>query len=357
MNLEKLKESRQGAWFVVDLVMMGLLFINLILLIFDSLYSTEAVANFFTEHFPTFASYYAHIHHNFLFVDLCFIAVFLSEFLLRWIVAVRTHEYQRWYFFPFVHWYDLVGCIPVESARIFRFLRIISIMYRLHKYQIVDFHDWAIYRFLKFYYDVVIEEITDRVVAKVITDAQEEIAGGSSLLEKITDEVIVPRREVVTQWVATSAHYLGNSVSHPEKGKMIREHVIRSVAKAVGNDSQISLLNKIPVLGDNLEKRLEKTVSNVVIESITNMLEDLDEATVDELLKTGFNHFNKTEQELNDEILKIIIEVLELVKKFILEKRWQQTLAERDRQRKLDDSVKQELHHEEQTLDTKVKPD
>ena len=138
---------------------------------------------------------------------------------------------------------------------------------------------------------------------------------------------------------------------------MIREHVIRSVAKAVGNDSQISLLNKIPVLGDNLEKRLEKTVSNVVIESITNMLEDLDEATVDELLKTEFNHFNKTEQELNDEILKIIIEVLELVKKFILEKRWQQTLAERDRQRKLDDSVKQELHHEEQTLDTKVKPD
>lgn len=334
MNLEKLKESRQGIWFIVDLFMMALLIINLILLLFDALYETQAVFTFLAHHFPAFIDIYQPVHDNFLFVDLCFISVFLAEFVLRWIVAVKNKEYMRWYFFPFIHWYDLIGCIPVESARIFRFLRIISILYRLHKYQIIDFKDWVIFRFLRFYYDVVIEELSDRIVAKIISDAQQEIASGSSLLDTISDEVIKPRKTVVTRWVATTAHYLGNSISHPEKGEVIRQHIIKSVAKAVRNDSQISLLNKIPVLGGNLEKRLEKTVSNVVIESITNMLEDLDEQTVEELINTGLNHFSKTEEELNNEILAIIIEVLEIVKQFIQEKRWQESLAERDAQKK-----------------------
>lgn len=333
MNLDKLRESRQGIWFVVDLVMMGLLFINLILLIFDALYSTEAVYSLLDSNLPAFVDIYQPVHDNFLFVDLWFIAIFLSEFVLRWIVAVRNKDYMRWYFFPVIHWYDLVGCIPVESARIFRFLRIISIMYRLHKYQIIDFKEWAIFRFLRFYYNVIIEELSDRIVAKILTDAQEDIAKGSKLLERVSEEIITPRKTIVTQWLATTAHYFGNSIKHPEKGEVIRQHVIKSVAKAVGNDPNISLLNMIPVLGGNLEKRLENTVSSVVIDSITNMLEDLEEETVNELIDTGFNHFTKAEEELNEQVLNIIIEVLDLVKDHIAEKRWQEKLTERDVQK------------------------
>lgn len=343
MNLDKLRESRQGIWFIVDLVMMGLLVINLLFLLFDALYETKAVFGFLADYFPTLIQYYQPVHENFLFFDLVFIAIFLAEFVVRWIVAVKNKEYMRWYFFPFLHWYDLIGCIPVESARIFRFLRIISILYRLHKYKIIDFRSWAIFRFLHFYYDVVIEELSDRIVAKIISDAQDEIASGSSLLDAISNDVIKPRKAVVTKWVATTAHYLGYSISHPEKGEVIRQHVIKSVAKAVRNDSQIALLGKIPILGDNLEKRLENTVSNVVINSITNMLEDMDEATVEELMNTGLNHFTKTEEQLNDEILNIIIEVLELVKQFILEKRWQESLAQRDADKKLLAAAKAEV--------------
>ena len=233
------------------------------------------------------------------------------------------------YFFPFVHWYDLVGCIPAESARIFRFLRIISILYRLHKYEIIDFKDWAFFRFLRFYYDAIIEELSDKIVAKVLTDAQEDILKGSKLLERITDEVIEKRKKALTLWVANSAHHFGNAIQHPEHGELIRAHVKGSVAKAVNNDAHISLLNMIPLLGGNLEKRLEHTVSNVVIESITNMLLDLKEETVVNVIDAGFNHFSKVEQELNDEIIHIIIEILDLVKDHIAEKRWQEKLTER----------------------------
>lgn len=333
MNLQKLKESRQGVWLTVDLLMIGLLIINLFLVLFDALYATQAVFSVLDTHFPAFVDVYQPVHENFLFVDLCFIAVFLSEFILRWIVAIKTKEYLRWYFFPFVHWYDLIGCIPVESARIFRFLRIISIVYRLHKYQIIDFKDWAFFRFLTFCYNVIIEELSDRIVAKIITDTQQEIASGSSLLDTIADEVIKPRKSTVTQWVATTAHYLGNAISHPQQGQVIRQHITKSVAKAVRQDPQIAMLNKIPLLGGNLEKRLENTVSNVVIESITNMLEDLDNETVDELMSTGLSHFTASEQQLNQEVLNIVIEVLEIVKQFILEKRWQESLTEQDAQK------------------------
>ena len=57
--------------------------------------------------------------------DLAFVVIFLTEFCVRWVAAVVRKTYMRWYFFPFIHWYDLIGCIPLGGARIFRFLRII----------------------------------------------------------------------------------------------------------------------------------------------------------------------------------------------------------------------------------------
>lgn len=330
MNYDKLRESRQGIWFAVDLVMMVLLIVNLFLLIFDSLYATSALYDFLFEHSPAVIEIYQPVHENFLFLDLCFIAVFLSEFVMRWVVAVKNKEYMRWYFFPFVHWYDLVGCIPVESARIFRFLRIISVLYRLHKYQIIDFRNWAFFRFITFYYNVLIEELSDRIVAKVLTDAQDEIAKGSGLLDDVADKIIAPRRDVVTQWISSLAQHLGQSISHPEQGEVIRQHIVKSVAKAVRQDSQIAMLNMVPILGGNIEKRLETTVSNVVIMSVTNMLEDLDNDTVTDLFDKGFNHLTSEEKQVNTEILNLIIEVLELVKEHIGQKRWQEHLQERD---------------------------
>ena len=74
-----------------------------------------------------FITNYAEVHENFALYDLAFIAVFLSEFCIRWVAAIIRQTYMRWYFFPFIHWYDLIGCIPLGGARIFRFLRIFSI--------------------------------------------------------------------------------------------------------------------------------------------------------------------------------------------------------------------------------------
>ena len=49
---------------------------------------------------------------HFWLIDLPFLTLFLFEFGVRWSLSVRRREYARWYFFPMLHWYDVLGLIP-----------------------------------------------------------------------------------------------------------------------------------------------------------------------------------------------------------------------------------------------------
>ena len=126
INRENLRNSHETPWLILDLVMLGILFVNLTWLIFDALYATDFVYGLLGTYFPAFLSAYDPVHNNFLLVDLVFIAIFFSEFCFRWVVAIVRKEHLRWYFFPFLHWYDIIGLIPTGPTRLFRFLRIFS---------------------------------------------------------------------------------------------------------------------------------------------------------------------------------------------------------------------------------------
>src|SRR5690606_41794798 len=100
-----------------------------------------------------------------------------------WILAIAVRDYPRWYFFPFAHWYDLLGCIPIAGMRFLRILRIFSILYRLKKYAIVDFSNSPVFRFFNFYYEVLLEELSDRIVVKVLSGTQERSEEHTSELQ------------------------------------------------------------------------------------------------------------------------------------------------------------------------------
>ena len=260
----RLKQSHEGPWIALDLVMLGLLLINLLWIVFDSLFATQFIQQTLQSIYPPFVSAYLPVHQNFILIDLVFVAVFLSEFCLRWIVAVKRKEYMRWYFFPFIHCYDLIGCIPLGGLRIFRFLRLFSILYRLQKHQIIDMRESVPYRFIAFYYEVLVEELSDRIVIKVINDAQKDISAGSPLLEDISRNVIATRLPILSQWVASVMVHVGESIQNNEQGQGLRDHVQSSVGKAVRNNSQVSTLRFVPVLGSSIEKTLERAVTDIV---------------------------------------------------------------------------------------------
>lgn len=342
INRANLKASHEGPWLLLDLAMLGVLLVNLLWLIFDALYATDVFNQLLADYVPDFEAAYNPIHQNFLFVDLVFISIFLTEFMVRWVASIVRRTYLRWYFFPFIHWYDLVGCIPLAATRIFRFLRIFSILHRLHKFKIIDLNDTGIFRFVAFYYDVIVEELSDRIVVKVLTDAQKDIGAGSPLIEDITQNVLLPRRPIITEWAASTLNHIGHSILHPEHGEVIRQHVLSSVGKAVRTNTQVSAFKLVPVLGGTIEKTLETAVTDIVTQSIINLLSDLTPQQIEQFIDNGLENETPEESALDHEVLLVVTEALELVKKHIGEQRWKTELESRRQQQAVENHISTE---------------
>ena len=334
INRENLRNSHEGPWLLLDIVMLGLLLLNLLFLLFDGLYNTAFIRDSLNAWSPAFVNFYDPIHKNFILVDLVFITIFLTEFFVRWIVAIKTEEYLRWYFFPFLRWYDLVGCIPLGGTRIFRVLRIFSILYRLHKNKIIDLNDTGIYRFFSFYYDVFVEELSDRIVVKVLTDAQQDIAAGSPLIDDITQNVLAPRRPVISSWMSNIVNHLGQSINDSKHGDVIRRHVKESVGKAVRENAQVSTLSYVPVVGRTIENTLESAVTDIVTASVVNLLTDLEARDIEEFVSSGLKDFTPEEQNLDKEFLLVVNECIEAIKGHVSQQRWKSQLIEKQQQKK-----------------------
>ncbi|MCY7295829.1 ion transporter [Alteromonas sp. a30] len=325
-NFSNLRKSQQTPWFIIDAIMLGMLTINLLLIVFDSLFDVVSINDALHQHLPAIAEAYQPIHDNFLLIDLIFISIFLVEFFIRWAVAIKEKEYLRWYFFPFIHWYDLVGCIPVTTARVFRLLRIISILHRLHKYRIVDLKDTGVYRFFRFYYNVFIEELSDRIVVKVLSDVQQDISGDSDLLNRIQSQVLAPRRVVLHHWLSSLALHVGDSIADQQVGESVREHIALSVSDAVRNNAQVQTLTYLPVVGSSIERLLETAVADIVVQAIVNMLQDMTPQRVGDIIDHGLTAPSVAEQALTQEVLGMVNETIELVKEHVSVQQWKDKL-------------------------------
>jgi hypothetical protein len=131
---KKNHRSRNVFFVIDDVLMMVTLTLNLALLLFEAVYDISAFQDWFHNIVPGVADFYqVYIHTHFHLIDLGFVAFFLFEFFLSWAIAVYQRWYLKWYFYPFIHWYDLIGCVPIGSFRFLRILRVFSILIRLHK--------------------------------------------------------------------------------------------------------------------------------------------------------------------------------------------------------------------------------
>lgn len=321
-NRDRLKASHEGIWLAIDFIMLGLLIINLVFILFDALFMTDyfrATLDFIS---PSIAEFYLPFHRNFILIDLWFVSIFFTEFCLRWFVSVKRKEYLRWYFFPFIHWYDLVGCIPLGATRMFRFLRVFSILYRLHKYKIVDLTNSKIFQFIAFYYDVFIEELSDRIVVKVLSDAQKDLRQGSPLIDEISTKVIATRKDTLSLWVSSLMTHAGHSIEDEESGMMIRDHVKDSVSKAVRENTEVSRLKLVPVLGSTIEQTLESAVADIVIQSVVHLLKDMSPQKINYFMTRGVTATLFEEKALDKEVIAILDECIELLKGHVSNQRW-----------------------------------
>ena len=326
LHPEKLKANLDTVGFVIDLGMIVLVLANLGLILFDWLFQVPLVQELLASLTPGFHSFYRDtIHDDFLFYDLCFVAVYLTEFTIRWIVAIARKTYHRWFFYPFAHWYDLLGCIPVGSFRWLRILRVISLLIRLQRMGIVDLSQtWLGQTILK-YYGIIVEEISDRVVVNVLSGAQREVGGGSPLLHRIESQVLAPRKEQLVSFVATR---IANATqkSHGQYRDQLAEYFSHLTDESLVRTQAGRRLAAIPVAGPRaialLGDAVRETGSAFVDQLVDDLASPANRPQLEQLLHDLIDAAGGEGEQLDALVRDTLLDILEQVKNQVAVQQW-----------------------------------
>lgn len=316
----------------IDFAMIILVVANLSLIVFDWLFAAEPVSNLIAHVLPTFHRFYAeHIHINFVSYDLIFVAIYLTEFFLRWCVAIVRRTHHRWFFFPFIHWYDVLGCIPVGSFRWLRVLRIITLLHRLQRMEIIDLSNTYLGRTINKYYRIIVEEISDRVVINVLQGAQKEIADGAPLMHRIENKVIQPRKAYFVDFL-TSKIIDTSSTTHAIYRQHLGEYLAALVDRSLTRTKHGARLASIPIAGSRVRLRLSNTVKEISTALVDELMDDLRDPahrpTIDRLLLDVLEEAMPDGEDLNSVIQQTIQEILDEVIVQVSIKRWKEEFAD-----------------------------
>lgn len=318
VNLEKLRNNQEASWLVLDVIMLGLLMINLSWLIFDWLFTNAAFANLIEGLSSPFHDFYkTEIRPNFFQYDLIFVTLFISEFLLRWAASIRRESHARWYWYPFIHWYEVLGCIPLTGFRVLRLLRIVSMLYRLQHLGVINLAETRAGKFLRENYDVLIEHISDRVVLNVLSGIQDEIRHGQPVFRSIVNDVVKPQKtalsEAVAKPIATNLERHYNR--HREE---IRRYLDKRIAEAMQHSEDISRLEKIPMLGHHTIELLERAISDIVFNILNQSAADLthidNQQLIPSVIKSSLETLLQESPALDKLGEQILLDAIEVIK-------------------------------------------
>ncbi len=315
------------AW---DLLIIVLVIVNLTLLLFDSLFLLSPLNDAFQAAAPGLHDAYDRlIHDRFIAIDLAFVAIFVLDVLLGWAVAIAERRYHRWFFYPFVHWYDVLGCIPVGGFRLLRILRVISLLNRLQRLGMIDVRRWYLYAVIAKYYDILLEELTDRIAIRMLDNVQAQVRSSDSLSTRVVDQVVRPRQQALIREIIQRLEAMaGTAYTHN------REDILRYVRSLIGRtlaeSPEVRRLERLP-LGSQLSRGLESSLSDLSCRLVNEALEGLQSpefsALLEHLAESGFDAWLSTDSHSERVTEHVLVDMLELIKGRIAVKQWREKYA------------------------------
>lgn len=322
---------------VVDVIMVMLVIINLTLLGIQMNFESAGVRNLLNEYAHPFYILYLPVYENFVFVDGVFVTIFITEILIRWSVSIYNQTYHRWFFYPFARWYEVLGCIPIGSFRALRILRVVAIIVRLNRMKIIDVRQWYFYKVFLKYINVIAEEVSDRVVVNVIEGVQKEIKGGIPVTEKIIQQAILPRKDVLVNYFSGKIQQITKEQYDAHKDEL-RESIRTAVSSAVRKNQNIKILEQTPLIGKAASAALQQSVYDITFQTINTIFERMAanenrpvvEKIVDGVIDSIMQ--KQDDRELQDAINDVVVHSLELVKHEVLVQQW-----------KVDEKIQQQL--------------
>ena len=288
---------------------------------------------FNTIHLPSVLEFYrTYLHPWVITTEAWFIIFLITELAVRWLLSIVQKHHARWWFFPFIHWYEILAIIP--HLRFLRLFRAGIIAYRLYElgYKVIPDN---IRIKAMFYYSVIMEELSDRVVITVIDGIRHELET-SSTHKKIIHDLVDHHRELFT---ITLASMLEESLAKAlqQQQPVITQKVGIIVNQAIEDTPELTqLLRLIPIVGGRIEQqiqsigqRLGENISAGLIEPFTaGSLHRPNENY--QLIAEKVSALNIDNQYLEQLVESVVFESLEAIRKQVKIKQWQQTLQEYD---------------------------
>ncbi len=318
-----------------DIFMMVLIIINLFCLSANAILMSDFGGWLFDFiHLPELLQFYRNSLRPWVIITESWFTSFLViELLVRWAIAIIAQHHKRWFFFPFIHWYEILSIIP--QLRFLRLLRAGAIGYNLHQHGYKVIPD-AWYRRAKFYYHMLLEELTSRIVLTVLDGIKRELST-STTHKKLIEDLVAHHRDM---FATALADILQESLGKELQAQkiMIAENVGDIVNRAIEDTPELTqLLRLIPIVGGRIEQQIQ-SIGQRLGENITlGLIEPFAYGHKNEKNLAYLEISNKISQiqfENNTHVEKLVesavFESLEAIRKQVKVKQWQQILEQHD---------------------------
>ncbi len=331
IDMQKLRSADSSHLFWMDMTMLIVVLINLLYLFFGFLFQFKVIASGIHYALPRFHDWYASHIFNYVFhYDLIFVGIYVAELLYRWIRSVYRKKYDKWWFYPFVHWYDVIMCIPIlHGYNFFGAVRLFGLFYRLQRLGAFDVTKTYFFKKSAMVSEIMVEEVSDRVIAKMISMMQNEVSEGAPVVERIITKVVRPKEDIIVNYLSRRISDAMNVAytAHREELKVYTEKII---SDAVRENETVDALRYIPGLGKIFQEMLDKAVGDITFNTIDKLMQDVIDPShtrgVKEvthgLIQTFLDRDHPENQELNKMIVQIVHDSLEEIKATVLIKEW-----------------------------------
>lgn len=330
IDLQRLRATRQGSSLFVDLLMVLLVILNLGFIFFDWSFTYDSFKTLVGWVSPVFRDWYAaQVHPRASFIDLVFVSIFLTELAIRWLVAIGRKTYDKWFFYPFVHWYDVLGCIPMNGTfKLFRLLRIVGMISRLHNLGIIDIKSTFFYKKSRKYINILVEEISDQVVTNVLNGVQGEVKKGNPVVQKIAKEVLIPRQEDINVWVSNRVSEAVTATYFKHRMELY-EYLKDLITRSVKENQEIKRIALIPGVGKLITEILDSSISNITFNVIDNSMEDLSKGksitAIQDITDSILDNLTQEHPEnakINRMMTEVVDQSIEVIKQQVAIKQW-----------------------------------
>lgn len=312
-----------------DIITLLLLVVDLFMIAMDSILMSDVAAKFASWLGLSDALLqYQNVYHTPIATIGGFFTLFwVTDLLVRWGIAIAKRTYYRWFFFPFVHWYEVLGCFP--ALRALRLLRAAVIIKRLHKMgiQIIP-SAWL--RSAKFYYHIVLEELSDRVILTAIDNFRAQLAQSGSHGQMLHHTVSQNRpaiQNAVLSLLKAEVTPRLQAALLAEQGDKLAQDIGYAVEHALTNSPELRrYLKLIPIAGGMIESQIA-TVGKQIGTNITTAINAhlFNDETLDGLMQSishGVAHVDTSRPEVQALISDVIEDVLVAFETQVKSQQW-----------------------------------